>query len=126
MKKMYIGILILAVLFAASLYNVKYLEYKIGALVGIVEEANLAAEQQNYKAAAETLQKAINSWEAMDGYTHIFIRHSEIDGTTDAFYELKSELLAADLGAAAGAYGKLQAHLNSLITMEQVSLGSVF
>ena len=65
-------------------------------------------------------------WLGADGYTHIFIRHSEIDSTTDAFFELMSDVRSGDAQSASGAYEKLAAHLDSLYTMERVTLGSIF
>ena len=62
----------------------------------------------------------------LEGYTHIFIRHSEIDSTTDAFFELMSDVRSGDAESAAGSYEKLLAHLSSLYTMERVTLGSIF
>lgn len=125
MKKMYAGIIILALLLGGSLFNVKYLERQIGGLMDTVGRSQQYLRDGDEDAAAQELQKAIDDWLSMDGYTHIFIRHSEIDGATDAFYELKSELLSGDEGVD-GAYGKIQAHLMSLITIEQPSFGSIF
>ena len=63
---------------------------------------------------------------SLDGYTHIFIRHCEINSTTQAYFQLKSDIYAEDMGAAEGSYGLLMATLDSLMTMEQLSLGSIF
>ena len=76
--------------------------------------------------AEEVLSKAADEWLGTDGYTHIFIRHSEIDSTTDAFFELMSDVRSGDAESAAGSYEKLLAHLSSLYTMERVTLGSIF
>lgn len=126
MKKMYLGIAIIAVLFGASLFNVGYLDGKIGELLGYVQLSEQQAEENNFASAAETLQEAMDMWNSMGGYTHVFIRHSEIDNTTDAFCDLMSALSAADEGAAVGGYEKITCHLQSISDMEHVSIGSIF
>lgn len=74
----------------------------------------------------QQLDTAIEHWLNLDGYTHIFIRHSEINSTTDAFYGFRSDVGSGDADAANGSYGLLKETLLSLMTMEQISLGSVF
>lgn len=126
MRKMYLGILVLAVMLAAVLYNVSYLDRRIGGLTEQVDRAEALAEGGDFAGAARELEEAISQWNGMDGYTHIFIRHSEIDGTTDAFYEYLSDLLAEEGGSARGSCGKLRAHLTSIAGMEHVTFGSIF
>lgn len=126
MKKMYIGILILAILLASSLYNVHYLEKKIGVLLNDVSATQELADAGDFEGAAEMLQQTLNSWNSMDSYTHIFIRHSETDSTSDAFFEYMSDLCAQDPGSAQGSCEALKHHLMSIVTMEQVSIGSIF
>ena len=126
MRKMYVGIIVLVLLFAATLLNVRYLDSRLNSLLEYVNEAEALAEEKNFASAARTLQEAIDCWNGMDGYTHIFIRHSEIDSATDAFYEYLSDLCGGDGGNAAGSCQKLKAHITSIITMEHISLGSIF
>lgn len=126
MKKMYIGILILVILLSSALYNVHYLEKKIGVLLNDISVTQGLAEAGDFDGAAEMLRQTLNSWNAMDGYTHIFIRHSETDSTSDAFFEYMSDLCAQDAGSAKGSCEALKHHLISIVTMEQVSIGSIF
>lgn len=83
-------------------------------------------EAGQFELAEQELENAAQDWLGADGYTHIFIRHSEIDSTTDAFFELMSDVRSGDAQSASGAYEKLAAHLDSLYTMERVTLGSIF
>ena len=61
-----------------------------------------------------------------DSYTHIFIRHPEIDSTTDAFYELLDSVSAGDIKTTQGAFEKVEAHLASIAGMEHITIGSIF
>ena len=96
---------------------------------GLTETLELSrayCEAGRFELAESELEKTSDAWLAADGYTHIFIRHSEIDSTTDAFFELMSDVRSEDAQSAAGSYEKLLAHLSSLYTMERVTLGSIF
>ena len=126
MKKMVIAIIILVILLFATLFNVYYLDGFIAELSSTVELSRQAAEQDDFEEALHLLEKAILEWNHADGYTHVFIRHSEIDGTTDAFFELLSDLYERDYALTIGSYAKLLAHLSSIATMEHVSFGSIF
>ncbi len=126
MKKMYAGIFILLLLLLSSLYNVHYLDGRIDELLEYVSSAESYAGEGDFEKAAETVRRAIDTWDSMDSYTHVFIRHSETDSTSDAFCQYLGDLCAEDPGSSQGSCALLKNHLMSLITMERVSIGSIF
>lgn len=126
MKKEIFAAALLAALFLGALLNIRYMEGFIGGLGGMIDESRAYCEAGDLAGAEELLRSAIDEWNAADSYTHIFIRHSEIDSASDAFYELLSYVASGDADGASGAYEKLSAHLSSLYTMERVTPGSVF
>ena len=79
----------------------------------------------DFSAAEAALDTAIEHWIAANAYTHIFIRHPEIDSTSDAFYELKELLAEQNADGFPSAFDKLKYHLNSIDKMEHIRLGSV-
>ncbi len=117
---------VLLLLAIGSWINLNYLEDFTGGLTEQLELSRAYCNSGQFELAEETLSKAADEWLDADGYTHIFIRHPEIDSTTDAFFELMSDVRSHDAESAAGSYEKLLAHLNSLYTMERVTLGSIF
>lgn len=125
MKKMYAGLLILAILLFAAIYNVHYLDRKMGQLLQYVDTAGELAGRGDFDSAQVLLREAINYWDGMDSYTHVFIRHSEIDSAFDAFYDCLGCLESADDGSRA-ALEKLRSHLSGIVGMEHLSLGSIF
>ena len=125
MKKMYAGILILALMLCAAVYNVHYLDAKMELLLQYVDTAQELAERGENDSAADILSEAISYWDGMDSYTHVFIRHSEIDSAFDAFYDCLGSLQSGDEGCGA-ALDKLRAHLLGIATMEHFGLGSIF
>lgn len=125
MKKEIIALSLLVLLFAASLFNIWYFDRLCLDIAGEVKASAEALEQGDTKVAQEHLQNALHTWLEADSYTHIFIRHPEIDSTADAFYELGLELEGADSKSCRAAYAKLLYHLESIRTMEHLRFGSI-
>lgn len=126
MKKELAAAVILALVFIGVLVNIKVAGNIILSLEEDVTAAYESAEKGDFDRAKPQLDAAVEHWMSLDGYTHIFIRHSEINSTTEAYFQLKSDIYAEDMGAVEGSYGLLMATLDSLMTMEQLSLGSIF
>ena len=115
---------LLLLLMAGAWWNIRTVDRLTGELLAGLDASQAADEQGDHLAAQAALDKALNRWLEADSYTHIFIRHAEIDSTADAFYELQAQLLAGE-GDSSAAYDKLRYHLDSIQRMEHPSLGSV-
>lgn len=126
MKKEIISAFLLLLIFSGVLVNIRINERIVSSLINEVDMSYENLKNGNKDKAMQQLDTAIEHWLNLDGYTHIFIRHSEINSTTDAFYGFRSDVGSGDADAANGSYGLLKETLLSLMTMEQISLGSVF
>lgn len=126
MNKEIISALLLLLIFSGVLVNIRINERIVSSLINEVDMSYENLKNGNEDKAMQQLDTAIEHWLNLDGYTHIFIRHSEINSTTDAFYGFRSDVGSGDADAANGSYGLLKETLLSLMTMEQISLGSVF
>jgi hypothetical protein len=126
MKKEIISALLLLLIFSGVLVNIRINERIVSSLINEIDMSYENLKNGNKDKAMQQLDTAIEHWLNLDGYTHIFIRHSEINSTTDAFYGFRSDVGSGDADAANGSYGLLKETLLSLMTMEQISLGSVF
>lgn len=126
MKKEIISALLLLLMFSGVLVNIRINERIVSSLINEVDMSYENLKNGDEDKAMQQLDTAIEHWLNLDGYTHIFIRHSEINSTTDAFYGFRSDVGSGDADAANGSYGLLKETLLSLMTMEQISLGSVF
>ena len=124
MKKEIIALLLLVLLFAASLFNIWYFDRLCLDIAGEVNASSDALERGDMDAAQEHLNSALHTWLDADSYTHIFIRHPEIDSTADAFYEL-GQALEENSESCRAAYDKLLYHLESIRTMEHLRFGSI-
>ena len=125
MKKEIFALSLLALLFAASLFNIRYFDRLCLDLAHEINAPSEALEAGNKAAAQEHLDAALDTWLDADSYTHIFIRHPEIDSTADAFYELRQELESENSERCRSAYDKLLYHLESIRTMEHLRFGSI-
>ncbi len=126
MKKEIAAALLLLLLFAGTLVNIRVNDGLIAELEDTVDRAYIAAQNGDWDSAKKGVEAACRRWESLDGYTHVFIRHSEIGTTTDALYSMLSSVCAEDIGDLRGSYGLLRAQLRSLSEMEHISIGSIF
>lgn len=117
------GVLLL-LLMAGAWWNIRAVDTLTGDILAGLDISQAAEEQGDHLTAQAALDKALNRWLEADSYTHIFIRHAEIDSTADAFYELQAQLLAGE-GDSSAAFDKLRYHLDSIQRMEHPSLGSI-
>ena len=124
MKKEIFALSLLALLFAASLFNIRYFDRLCLDIAAEVRASSEALQTEGRAAAQEHLDQALHIWLDADSYTHIFIRHPEIDSTADAFYEL-GQALEENSESCRAAYDKLLYHLESIRTMEHLRFGSI-
>ena len=115
---------LLALLIAGAWWNIRAVDRLTGEIMAGLDTAQAAEARGQSEEAREALDEALKRWLEADRYTHIFIRHAEIDSTADAFYELQSLLLSGE-GDSSAAYDRLRYHLESIRQMEHPSLGSI-
>ena len=126
MKKAIAAAVLLALLFGAAAWNIAHIDSLTGSLTASADEALAHCRAEDYDAAEDALRKAIELWYGAENYTHIMIRHAEVDSATDAFYAALEPILTHDADAAERAIECLKAHLHSIDSMEHVSFNSVF
>lgn len=126
MKKELIAGSVILLLIAGAVINVLHLRALSSSLTEHIQNAQTASAEEIFDRAEKELRAALDTWLDADGYTHIFIRHSEIDSTSDAFYDALSCIAEQDGDGAVAACEKLQYHIDSIVSMEYVTLKSVF
>lgn len=122
MKKTVMGCAILALIFAACLINISYQSRILSDIEEYLSDAESHLLSGQADMAEQSVLKAIDYWNSLEGYTHVFIRHTDIDAASDAFYDLLSELGNDPRGSLM----KLRARLDSIRKMERLSIGSIF
>lgn len=86
-------------------------------------ELSLKSEPEK---AADAMDRAIAIWDDARGYSHIFIRHSELDRCTDSLYQVKAMLAASEPEELEAGFQLLHAQLASIAAMERINSGNIF
>lgn len=123
MKRELIAGVLMITLIALCALNIAHVDRLTAAMLDEIQLSREACERGDRESARGHFELALENWLSADAYTHIFIRHSEIDTLTDAFYDLLSSVENGD--ECSGAYEKLIYHLESIASMERISLGSI-
>ena len=125
MKRLILGLAILAALFAGSVWNARCLEKEVNALLAGAEAAETLCEQGDFSAAAGALRGSMTQWESLERRARVFIHHTETDSVSDAYFEALDCLLSGDAGYK-GSLERLRFHLSDLCEEELVSWSTVF
>ena len=126
MKKELFALALLLLILVGNVWNQHRLETLTSSLDTLVEEAYASARNGLWQQAAHAAQEAEAQWTDADLYTHIFIRHTDIDALNAAFCDYRGALAGRDEGDIIASYLRLTAGLRSLLAMEKLSAGSVF
>ena len=126
MKKEVFALLLLLLMVVGCLLNLRYLKRFTDTLLTETEEAWQAVQENDWERARSCTEQLLQQWKDADGYTHVFIRHSEISMTTEAICSFLGHLSQESPGDTYGAWQALRAQLESLYGMERLSFGSIF
>ena len=125
MKKEGLAITIILFVILGSVLNLRYLTSLIHELDAQTNEAVSEAEAENWTTSEALASDVMMQWMKMDKYTHIFIRHGEIDAVTDAFCSLLGAIKSRETSDIFMAQLTLHSRLNELVEMERVTPGSI-
>ncbi len=125
MKKAAAAAALMLVMIGASAWNIRFIDGFTDSLIEQIELSRTQWASGNTQSAEETLEYALDRWFGAETYTHVFIRHAEVNDVTDAFFDVFAALSGGD-GAADSQYDRLEAHLRSIDDMEHVTIRSVF
>lgn len=124
MKRELVAVSLILIIFALSLVNIRYVESRTDMLTNDVEAAEKLFINGDADAAISLVKESLDNWLSWEPYTHIMLRHSEVDLVTDAYYELLSKLQSEEEVPEA-AYRKLKEQLRSISAMERITIGSI-
>ena len=124
MKREYIAVLLIAAIFALSMINVHHIENKTLDLTSDIELAEKLYFDDDSEGAVSSIKKSLNTWLSWDSYSHIMLRHSEIDIISDAYYDLLSEI-QGETETTKASFEKLKEDLRSLVSKERITLRSI-
>ena len=126
MKKELFAFLTILLLIAGSIGNLTHLNNTVNQISNHLDYCTQYCSQDDYASANTEILKAMQVWENTEHYTHVFIRHSEIDAISDLFHDVQSAIQSQEKYEAKCMLSKLQHHADSLVNMEKVTLGTIF
>ena len=126
MKKELLALLTIILLTAGAIGNLTHLNQTANQISDHIDYCVQYCSRDDYVSANTEILKAIQVWENAEHYTHVFVRHSEIDSISDLFYDAQSAIQGQQKHEAKCMLAKLKHHANSLVSMERVSIGTIF
>ena len=119
------GLLLLMLLLGAAL-NIRHVDALTEELLVSLDRSEHAAERGDFNAALTAYQNALTLWQQSETYAGVFLRHSDTDTASDAFYQLEAALRQEDEQSFPAVYAQLRHRLQVIDRMERLSLGAVF
>ena len=126
MKKEVLAVALLLSLMTIAIINLIYLKKFTNKLMGLADEAYGCVTVGQWEEAKKKAEETEKFWTSKEAYTHIAIRHSEINEASEAFYEMLSEFYKEDSGGAKGAWLAVKSNIQSIYGMEKLSIKSIF
>jgi hypothetical protein len=126
MKKEILVACFLVLMLAAAVINIHYMTKLTDSVTDLIEESEKYAKDEDWSNAEKKAEEAADLWTNSDTYTHLILRHPEIESATDAIYNFLAQIYAKESGAAEGAEKAAVARLKSISSIEQIKFGSIF
>lgn len=126
MKKELFAAALLILILALSLINTRAITNICDDLKDAVAQAGEAAEAGDWGESTRLINSAISLWQSHDVYTHIVLRHTDIETLSDDFFELSEHINSQDTGSVRSAVRLVQEHLTGIVEMESFKPGSIF
>lgn len=124
MKKEIFAIITILLLIVASLINIFHLNRLIDSMSTHINAAIFALNIGDISIAESELNNALKIWLNSNKYTHVFIRHTEIDAITDAYFDALAAIKSKN-NSAITLMEQTKYHLESILSIEKLSLESV-
>lgn len=122
MKRLWIAVAILCVVFAATLYSSHYLNGFANEMADLLVLAEQRAEDGDWEQADRLTGEALDIWDAHDLYLYTTLRHADTDQVHTGFREVQEFINCQEGGEYSAANAKLIAQIELLWEMEQFSL----
>lgn len=124
MKKEIIAVIILVVLLVLAFINGNILEKKTVELAENVTKAEKIYNDGDTEGAKRLVKEALQAWIDWEEYTHIVLRHSEIELVVEGFQNLLGELEREERATPTD-FERVRMMLDGIAKAEQLRWGSV-
>ena len=126
MKRLWVSLGLLVLLFGLSLAHSMYLEQMGREMSTLLEGAEQAVQEEEWARAILLTQQAQGIWERQDTYLHISLHHSDTDEITESFRSVLELLDCQEQAQYQATNARLLSQIYLLWEAEQLSLKNVF
>lgn len=92
MKRLWISLAALALIFCATLWNTARVTAVTDSISSKLEEAESAVTEGEWRRATALTESAQQEWERVDRYFSVVLRHADTDDVTTTFQEVQGFL----------------------------------
>lgn len=125
MKRIWIALVILLLVFAATMAHSFYIQSFTDDLAAMLEAAEVRAEEEAWADAAELTQTVWDKWDDKSFYLHSTLRHAETDAVYTGLREVMEFIQCREGGEYSAANARLIASLELLAEAEQLTLKNI-
>lgn len=125
MKQTIILIICIIVLVFGGITEIKYLEKSSTYISSDMEYIQNAIQNDNFKLAAEQMEKTYNTWEKNKDILNIFIIHDEIDDIDEYIIELKEYIEFENKEECMVSIAKLKEFLEHTVERQKLRIDNV-
>lgn len=122
MRRLWLSLILLAAILGATIASSLYLSALTDTLTDLLIEAQSQVRQENWEAAADLTQEALQQWQARELYLYSTLRHADTDQVYTCFREVQGFLRTREAQEYAASNARLIARLELVASMEQLSL----
>lgn len=122
MRRLWYSLALLALIFTAAVGNSLYLTHLTGAITGLLVEAQVMAQEEDWEAADVLTREALDRWQARELYLYTTLRHADTDEIYTAFRETEGFLRTREPQEYAASNARLVARLELAASMERLTL----
>ena len=126
MKRELAALAVLITLISASIWNIAKINTFTEEIGIAISKSKAAAEQLNFKNSKKLIEESLEIWQENLAYSRIFIPQTQVDETTQSFYQLLEDVNGEDILSLLPSYEAMQQRLESIRESETLSLGSIF
>lgn len=122
MKRLWLAIALLAIVFSATLLNSRYLGSFTAQLTTLLTQAEEKATAGDWVSAAELTREVSERWHTQDKYLYTVLRHADTNEVHIGLREVQEFIRCRDTGEYAAANAQLITKIELLYEMEQLNL----
>ena len=122
MRRFWISLTVLFVLFCLTIYNTHYLKAYTEELTVLLNQAGLCAADGDWDAAYDKTEAALDRWNSHETFLHAVFLHQDTDEILLSFQEVKQLIIyQEDGGEYSAANARLITQIGLLYEMEQLN-----